>query len=96
MEIIAGRGGGLIADGGVVGSRPALREPEDFGCHRCSGFESLREAVADMGGPANAREEEGLQEARNAEPGGDEDDAKGWIWAYEQVLYIWSQGRLSW
>ena len=49
---------------------------------------------------ADAGEEGGLEKTGNAEGGGDEDDAQGWVRADEEVLFmqcqlVWKMGRLG-
>lgn len=64
----------------------ALGQPHDFCGDGVAFFKGVAKAVADMSGPADAREEGGLEEAWDAECGGDEDDAEGGVGADEQVL----------
>ncbi len=48
--------------------------------------EGVDQAVADVGRPADAVYQAGLDEARDAECGGGEDYSEGGVWADEEVL----------
>lgn len=64
----------------------AVGEPGHFCGDGGAGFEGVGEADTDVGGAADAGEEGGLEEAWDAEGGGDEDYAEGGMWADEKVL----------
>lgn len=74
-----------FGDGGGVG------EPADFGRDAGAVGEGVEDSFADVLGAADAVEEFGLQEARDAEGGGGEGYAEGGVWADEEVLCMFYQ-----
>lgn len=80
----------LAGDGGrallavVRGAR--VRDPRHFRRDGRAVREGVEDAVADVGGAADAVEEFGLEEARDAQGGGGEGDTEGGVGADEEVL----------
>ncbi len=66
--------------------RSRVSEPGDFRRDACAMRESVEDPLADVVWAADALEEFGLQEARDAEGGGGEGDAEGGVGADEEVL----------
>ena len=63
-------------------------EPGDFRGDACAVREGVEEAFTHAFGAADAFEEFGLQEAGDAEGGGCECYAEGWVGADEEVLFF--------
>jgi len=78
-----GRGAVVVM---VLGS--GARQPGDLGGDGDAGGEGVADAVADVRRAADVRGEGGLEEARDAEGGRNEDDAEGWGGADEEVLWL--------
>ena len=80
--------GARIATTILITVRPALGKPHDFCSHGIALLKSVRQPLAHMRGPADAREKGALQQPWDAEGGGDEDDAEGWGGADEEVVLV--------
>lgn len=79
------RRSGVLFGAAVVGDA-GIGDPRDFCSHGSAVGEGVEDAVADVGGAADAVEEFGLQQARDAEGGGGEGDAEGGVGPDEEVL----------
>ncbi len=76
----------VVASGSIGESVFALGEPGDLSRDAFAIFEGVGQARSDVGGATYPREKRGLEEARDAKTGRDEDDAKGGMWTEEKVL----------